>query len=230
MENGEKITVSPSSGYDEDLVRLYLLGTCMGVLLMQRHTFPLHGSAIAIDGKAYAFIGDSGAGKSTLASAFMSSGFQLVSDDVIAVSLESGQPMVTPSYPQQKLWQESLDKFGMDNNDFRSIYGRQTKFCIPVTEQYYHGALPLAGVFELKKSKSEHIQIQPITGLERVSMLYIHTYRNFLLTQLGLMEWHFLTSTSIANKIDINRIERPLLGFTAHQLVSHILAMINKGV
>ena len=38
----------------------------MGALLMQRKILPLHGSAIAIDGKAYAFVGDSGAGKSTL--------------------------------------------------------------------------------------------------------------------------------------------------------------------
>ena len=72
---------------DEDKIRLYILGTCMGALLMQRKILPLHGSAIAIDGKAYAFVGDSGAGKSTLASAFLSKGYKLLSDDVIAVSL-----------------------------------------------------------------------------------------------------------------------------------------------
>ena len=51
-------------------VRLYLLGTCMGALLFQRKLLPLHGSAVVINGKAYAFVGDSGAGKSTLAAAF----------------------------------------------------------------------------------------------------------------------------------------------------------------
>ena len=50
------------------------LGTCMGALLMQRKIFPFHGSAIAINGKAYAIVGDSGAGKSTLASAFLKKG------------------------------------------------------------------------------------------------------------------------------------------------------------
>ena len=59
----------------------------MGAILMQRKILPLHGSAIAIDGKAYAIVGDSGAGKSTLASAFLNKGYQLLSDDVIAVSL-----------------------------------------------------------------------------------------------------------------------------------------------
>ena len=41
-----------------------------------KKNFPLHGSAIAIDGKAYAIVGDSGAGKSTLASAFLKKGYQ----------------------------------------------------------------------------------------------------------------------------------------------------------
>ena len=54
---------------------------------MQRKVLPLHGSAIAINGKAYAIIGDSGAGKSTLALAFLNRGYRLLTDDVIAVSL-----------------------------------------------------------------------------------------------------------------------------------------------
>ena len=37
---------------DEDIIRLYILGTCMGAILMQRKILPLHGSAIAINGKA----------------------------------------------------------------------------------------------------------------------------------------------------------------------------------
>ena len=83
----------------------------MGTILMQRKMLPLHGSAIEIDGKVYAIVGDSGAGKSTLASAFLKQGYKLVSDDVIAVSLsqENSIPYVTPAYPQQKLWQESLN-------------------------------------------------------------------------------------------------------------------------
>ena len=38
----------------EDKIRLLFLGTCMGALLIQRKILPLHGSAIEIDGKAYA--------------------------------------------------------------------------------------------------------------------------------------------------------------------------------
>ena len=87
IQDGKRISVSPLKEYDEDTSSdYYILGTCMGAILMQRKVLPLHGSAIAINGKAYAIIGDSGAGKSTLALAFLNKGFQLLSDDVIAVS------------------------------------------------------------------------------------------------------------------------------------------------
>ena len=76
FKDGNKIIVSPLDEIDEDVIRLYILGTCMGAILMQRKILPLHGSAIAINGKAYAIVGDSGAGKSTLASAFLKKGYQ----------------------------------------------------------------------------------------------------------------------------------------------------------
>ena len=59
IQNGNKIVVSPLMGPIEDEIRLYILGTCMGAILLQRKILPLHGSAIAIDGKAYAIVGDS---------------------------------------------------------------------------------------------------------------------------------------------------------------------------
>ena len=42
----------------------------------EKDILPLHGSAVAINGKAYAFMGNSGAGKSTLASALINQGYE----------------------------------------------------------------------------------------------------------------------------------------------------------
>ncbi|WP_226038123.1 HPr kinase/phosphorylase [Aquibacillus saliphilus] len=229
IENGKKITVSPMVGFDEDQIRLYLLGTCMGALLMQRKILPLHGSAIAIDGKAYAIVGDSGAGKSTLASAFLKRGFQLLSDDVIPVTLsDQNVPIVTPAYPQQKLWQESLNEFGMKSTQLRPIIDRETKFAVPVLDQFAQEPIPLAGVIELVKTETEEIKIRPVLALERLHTLFVHTYRNFLINRSGLMEWHFDTTTKIANKIDLFRLERPTSCFTAHELTDVILSEIKK--
>lgn len=229
VENGEKIRVSPMKGFDWDKVRLYILGTCMGALLMQRKILPLHGSVVAINGKAYAFVGERGAGKSTLAAAFLKKGYQLLSDDVIAVSLnKDNTPLVIPSYPQQKLWQESLRGFGMKESQYRPIYGRESKYAVSVHAQFSPEPLLLAGVFELIKSDDEKVEIQPIDGLKRLHTLFRHTYRNFLLPRLGLMEWHFHYTTKMASQLDLFQLQRPLSGFSAHRLVSEVLGHLDE--
>lgn len=232
IQDGKRITVSPlKKNFDEDLIRLYILGSCMGVILMQKKIFPLHGSAVVINGRAYAFIGDSGVGKSTLASSFLSRGNHLLSDDVIAItfSRDNNIPIVTPSYPQQKLWQESLIEFGIETSQFRSIHGRENKFCIPVSTHFSDELVPLAGVFELVKTENAEIELSRIEKLERFHTLFRHTYRNFLISRLGLMDWHFTTSANILEKLDLYQLRRPDSGFSANQLVSKILNIINKG-
>jgi hypothetical protein len=229
IQEGKKIIVSPIVGSEEDKIRLYILGTCMGAILIQRKLLPLHGSAVAINGKAYAFIGDSGAGKSTIATALIKEGYKLLSDDIIPVFLSKDNiPYVIPSYPHQKLWQESLNEFGMDTIDYLPLFDRETKFSVPVQSGFLGESVPLAGVFELVKIKNSSAEIRRIEGLERFQTLYNHTYRNFLISRLGLMEWHFKESAKILNQILMFQIQRPNLGFTAHHLVRLILSNIKK--
>lgn len=228
IKDGNKIIVSPMDNSDEDQIRLYILGTCMGALLLQRKVLPLHGSAVVIDGKAYAFIGESGAGKSTLASAFLERGYQLLTDDVIAITSNEPIPMVTPSYPQQKLWQESLEQFGMDASQYRPLFQRQTKYSIPVISKFSTEPIPLAAVFELIKTDPSTMELKPIIKLDRLRTLYTHTYRHFLVQRFGLLEWHFNTCTDIVNHIDLYRLSRPSNEFTAPKLVTLILETIKK--
>ena len=229
VQDGKRISVSPLKEFDEDTAGIIILGTCMGAILMQRKILPLHGSAIAIDGKAYAIVGDSGAGKSTLALAFLNRGFSLLTDDVIAVSLKDNIPYVTPSYPQQKLWRDSLNSFGIKTDDFKSLLGRENKFCVPVSSNYSTDPLPLAGVVELVKTETKDISIRPIENLKRFYTFYYHTYRNFFIHKSGLMDWHFHTSAKILKQIEMYQLQRPTSGFSASQLVSKLLTTINKG-
>lgn len=227
VESGTNIYISPEKGADENKIRLYVLGSCMGAILLQRRTLPLHGSAIVIDHKAYAFIGNSGHGKSTLASAFIQRGFQLLTDDVIAVTLDHRNiPYVTPAYPQQKLWQESLDTFGMNSDQFRPLFDRETKYAIPVSSHFAADILPLAGIFELTKMDCTHAEIRAIEGLERLPLLYRHTYRNTLLSDSGLTQWHFDMTSRMSSSIDIYQLRRPLNEPTVHQLTDMVLSAI----
>lgn len=227
IRNGNEICIDPITELYDKHHRLYILGTCMGAILMQRKLLPLHGSAISIDGRAYAIVGDSGAGKSTLASAFLSRGYQLLSDDVISVTFSSDNaPIVIPAYPQQKLWMESLEQFGMNSDQYESIVERVTKFAVPVTDRFVNNPMPLVGIFELTKTEEDEISLIQITKMNRFNTLFTHTYRKFFLEEAGLMNWHFATSAKMVNQLDIYQLSRPISRFTAYELVDVIVSTI----
>ncbi|MBO7747788.1 aldolase [Paenibacillus sp. MWE-103] len=228
ISEGSQITVSPFPGADEQNIRLYLLGTCMGTLLMQRRILPLHGSAVVIDGKAYAIVGESGAGKSTLAAAFSNLGYQLLTDDVIAVSMNRHDqvPIVYPAYPQQKLWQESITQLGMDSSRYSPLY--ETKFAIPIPSLFCTTPVPLAGIFELEKTNGHEVGIRRYDGLERLFILRKHTYREYLITQLEGDQWHFNTISGLAGQVQMYQIRRPIDGFSVYDLVNEILNAVDE--
>jgi len=231
IRDGSRISVCPRAGADAGSIRLYLLGTCMGALLLQRGTLPLHGSAVAIGGRAYAVIGESGAGKSTLAAAFLDRGFRMVTDDVIALRLAPGDaaPLVTPAYPQQKLWQESLEQFGMGTGGFRRLAGDMDKFAVPVAERFHADPLPLAGVFELSKGEQPGIELAECRGLAAIPLLTAHTYRQFLVSRMGLLPWQFDLLAAVAAAVPVYRLRRPAGAFTAHGLADLIIDTLPKG-
>ncbi len=229
IQDGKRIIVSPLKGCDEDEMRLFILGTCMGALLMQRKILTLHGSAVVIDGKAYGFIGNSGAGKSTLALAFLNNGYQLLSDDLIAIIPSHDKtPLVMPAYPQQKLWQETLQEFRMETSLYRPLFQRETKYAIPVSSKFSAEPARLAGLFEIVTTESGKLEIYSIDKLQRLQTLLLHTYRNFFIARSGLTEWHFHTSVSIVNQMEFYQVRRPTTGFSAPHLVPLILTTLRK--
>jgi hypothetical protein len=226
ISNGNSIVFSPFLKADLNKIRLYLLGTCMGTLLLQKKTLCLHGSAIAIEGKAYAFVGESGVGKSTLASAFIMQNFQLISDDVIAINFDKQNiPFVMPSYPQQKLWEESLNEFGMDSKRYLPLFERETKFAVPV-ENPIKVPIKLEGVIELNVIVSDSIKYEKIEGLNKIATLFQHTYRSSFINKLELSDWHFKETVKLLNTVHISKLSRPKNQFTAHELVSVVLKKI----
>lgn len=98
-----------------------------------------------------------------------------------------------------------------------------------MNSQFFPDPLPLAGVIELVKTQGEDIEMTRIEGLARLYKLYRHTFRSSLISKLGLMEWHFETSSNIASGMEMFQVSRPASRFTAHELVEVILNTIQKG-
>lgn len=230
IRGGRQIIVSPLADAEDKRIRVYLLGTCMGAILMQRRTLPLHGSAVVVNGRAYAFIGESGAGKSTLAAAFLNRGYRLLTDDVIAVAFggaDGSTPVVVPAYPQQKLWQESIEQLGLQSGRNRHLY--LSKYAIPVTSGFSSDAVPLCGLFELTRTERDEVALSRCQGLERLALLRLHTYRHYLIPHLAGEQWHFSTVTGMASRVELYRLQRPSVGFSVQELVDAVLRTVLEG-
>ena len=66
-------------------------------------------------------------------------------------------------------------------SNYQSIYGRENKYCVPVSSQFSYEPLPFAGVFELVKTENEEIEINQLKNLKGFIHFINHTYRNFFI-------------------------------------------------
>lgn len=152
-----EVTLAPNNGADEAEIRVFLLGSVFGFLCHQRGLFPLHASCVAIGGKAVALCGPTGAGKSTTATHLTLRGHRLVADDVCVIDVAAaGGPRVLPAFPRLKLTEEALSALKISSEGVeRDRLGALDKFHYTPTESFAAGAMPLGGIFLLRRAKPE---------------------------------------------------------------------------
>lgn len=114
IEQGRSIVIRPVPGVTGEMLAFALLGPVMAMVLQVNARLVLHGSAVAKGDTAVAFLGDKGAGKSTTAAEFIRSGYELLTDDLIAIRTGDAQPpTILPAFPQLKLFDAAADAVGV---------------------------------------------------------------------------------------------------------------------
>lgn len=108
------VNVEPARGAPAAVVREFARGPVAAVRLRQQGYLVLHGSAVAINGRAVVFCGASGWGKSTLAAALHRRGHLLLADDFAAIRVGVGGASVQIGPPLLKLWPDSARALGFD--------------------------------------------------------------------------------------------------------------------
>lgn len=205
IAGGARIVVRPVPEVPERNLRLFLLGSALGLLLHQRGIFPLHANAVDLGGRAVAFMGESGAGKSTLAAWFHDQGLAVVADDVSAITLDAdGRPWVAQGVPRLRLWREAVLASGRSVEDYpESFLGRADvdKFDVAIALDRPADPLPVAGVFLLERG--EELAIERLSGVAAVDALFTHTYRGGFIPMLGEPAQHWKTALAIASKVPI---------------------------
>lgn len=205
VTDGRRMVVTPAAGADAHSIRLYVLGSCMGALLHQRGLLVLHGTAIRVGAHGVIFAGPLGYGKSTLAAAFHQRQYEIVTDDLCAISAVGH---VMPSYPRISLWHDTATHLGIDTARLQRSRLQVEKYAYPLRETFCQHSLPVAAVYILSISNRETVRFEPITGMDMFTPLKNNTYRMPYLQDLGLQRDHLQHCGRLAGQIQLTRINQ----------------------
>ena len=209
VQGGRDIVVDPSPGLDERMLRLFILGPILAVLLRQRGHLLLHASAVAVADEAVLFLGSSGWGKSTMAAVLHSRGHSLITDDIAVLQAEESHPMLFPGFPQLKLWPEALVSLGDDPETLPRWNPHFEKRARSASHRFPSTPLPIKRIYVLNEGDAP--EILPLRPQEAFMELVRHTYGSDygLQTAMGVGSTsHFLKCATIANQVAVCSLKR----------------------
>lgn len=218
--DGRNITVMIEPGADPRAVRLYLLGSVSGAMLLQRGRLVLHGNAIRIGDGCLVCVGDSGAGKSTLAAGFLQRQFEVIADDVVPVD-EQGNAV--SGFPRIKLWQDTANQLDISTEELAPIILGMEKYNLPLSDHDPYLRLPIRWVYLLTKDDVEGISIEPISGIDRFRSLRENTYCGEYLYRPEMLTRHLQQCSQLASQIYMAKVTRPSKGFALDGLIDRLL-------
>ncbi len=229
VRDGREIIVEPAPGADERLVRLPLLGTVFAILLHQRGRLVIHASAVAVDGKAAAFIGHKGWGKSTLAATLYGQGHRLLTDDVGSFDLDEVRgPLIDPGFPMFKLWPDAAaSSLGDDPATLPLIGAQFEKRARRADAGFSLEPVALGALYVL--ADGSDVTIEPLSSPEATLQLITHSFIARLGTP-GLhgsaAARHLKQCAQVARRVPCYRLARPrsaaLLRSTAQLVANHM--------
>lgn len=211
ISRGAEIVVQPEPGASERNVRLYLLGSAMGMLLHQRGLLPLHANSVEIEGKALIFMGHSGAGKSTLAAWFHEEGYRIIADDVSVIGFDGeGRPTVRPGLPRLRLWRDTLDVMGRDASSYERSYAGDDsyeKYDVPIhANGLATGNVELAAIYLL--AKGDQFDLSPVSGMAAADAVFANTYRGRYVESMNHQRPHWEASLNLIRTTPVFRLAR----------------------
>jgi hypothetical protein len=222
VRDGREVVIDPVDGADPKAIRLFLLGSMLGALMMQRGYLVLHGNAVRVGDACAVVVGHSGSGKSTLAAEFDRRGFDVLSDDVVPVDAAG---MAIPGHPRIKLWDDALERLGVGTDGLERINDDHEKFQLPLRRNEVR-PLPLRWVYVLERHTGAELSVEPVRGATTFSLLHEHTYRNELVHGPGPVAEHLEQCARLVSVARISRVRRPVETMTADATADAILADI----
>jgi hypothetical protein len=182
--DGREVQANVLEQGSAEALEVYLFGQVLSFVLIKQGVEPVHGTAVVVDGRAVAIVGDCSYGKSTLAAAFMTAGFPLLTDDLLVTSMVDGKVMAHPGPPRIKLLPESAATMPGERVSGARMNPYTSKFIVPLDgELSCNRSAPLAAVYVLSDPDLEHHQcsIEPLSAHDSCIELLRNTFNSKVL-------------------------------------------------
>ena len=228
----EKITLDKLEDLSESDSELFFHGTILGIYDLFQGRFPLHASAVSLEGNSCLFTGQSGAGKSTHAAYFLQQGYSLVSDDVSRIIFDDlGVPWIQPAIAQVKLWDDAVRHFGDEPDQLPTVPGRLDKRRLTQSISFVSQAIPARNIIHLVPIEEGPYSFRQLKGMEAYEVIAQNIYRGFVIPALGRVREHFAFCSKLAQTVPVFEVHRPKGHFVMEQVyhdLSHWMHSIEK--
>lgn len=198
----------------------YVTDWALPLALMLRGTPALHGAAVKLPlGGACVICGLSGAGKSTLSLELSRRGHAKLADDIAAIRVSGHEIWVEPGVGHSKLLVDALDRMALPTDGLEPVMHKASKYIVPTV--LWPSAEPLVCVIELVAEPGADVQLQPVLGPEKFSVLDRHTVGTTLMRRVGVRGMHLAWLQKLAG-IPTYRMRRPLGTESLDQLIERL--------
>lgn len=225
VRGGAEIFVTPHPETGARELRLFLLGSAWGTLCYQRAILLLHASVVQMGDAAIGFCGPPQAGKSSLAAALVAQGHSLISDDLCRVDFTAdGKPLVYPSAPRLKLWDDALENFQRSALELERDHFRLNKFHVPLRQPSPSAPAALDALYILRWGDLNVARVRGTRALQNLARAA--TYRGDLLEPMGIVTEHWARMAKVVRHVPVSILTRPKVW----QAMPDTLAMLTKDV
>jgi hypothetical protein len=225
---GEGITICRGATADPSEEQLWLNGSVYSAIASINGLLPIHASAVAHDGKVFAFTAPSGGGKSTLIAALGHLGLPMFCDDTLVLDLSDPDRVTClPGHKRLKLSAEALEL--TETEGVEKVGTGIEKFYAEAQSGDVTTPLPLAELIFLERGSP--MAIECLSGAER----FVRTQDDHYTAQLFAAARQFDRTAQfehrarLARQIPMARFVRPWDRARFHQGVDLVTRHVAAG-
>jgi hypothetical protein len=210
----ERIEVS-LEGARLDLAELRFLGPVLSYWFERRGLPTLHASAVAVNGRAVAFLSRHGGGKSGLAAALVQAGFPLLTDDLLVLEEKEDRWEARPSYPEMRMWPDEAAHFVGPPESLPLVQADSEKRRVAVGDggfgSFLDASTPLAGIYlaSRRPEADGEVEIQPVSRSEALIELVRHSFSPRLVEAAGLQPARLDRLARLVRAVPVRRLVYP---------------------